>query len=77
MDMTGEYRIAAPREKVWEALNDPEVLQKSIPAIIPLCFEIIFATAILFLFFKNFVVISPPGIRSSRRACLTICLIYF
>ncbi len=31
MDMTGEYRIAAPREKVWEALNDPEILKKSIP----------------------------------------------
>ena len=31
MDMTGEYRIAAPREKVWEALNDPEVLKNSIP----------------------------------------------
>ncbi|MDA1323554.1 MAG: carbon monoxide dehydrogenase subunit G [Proteobacteria bacterium] len=31
MDMTGEYRIAAPREKVWEALNDPEILKASIP----------------------------------------------
>ena len=31
MDMTGEYRIPAPREKVWEALNDPEVLKKCIP----------------------------------------------
>jgi carbon monoxide dehydrogenase subunit G len=31
MDMTGEYRIPAPREKVWEALNDPEVLTKCIP----------------------------------------------
>jgi carbon monoxide dehydrogenase subunit G len=31
MDMTGEYRIAAPREKVWEALNDPEILKLSIP----------------------------------------------
>ena len=31
MDMTGKYRIPAPREKVWEALNDPEVLKKSIP----------------------------------------------
>lgn len=31
MDMTGEYRIPAPRERVWEALNDPEVLKKSIP----------------------------------------------
>jgi carbon monoxide dehydrogenase subunit G len=31
MDMTGEYRIAAPRQKVWEALNDPEILKQCIP----------------------------------------------
>lgn len=31
MDMTGEFRIPAPREKVWEALNDPEILKASIP----------------------------------------------
>jgi uncharacterized protein len=31
MDMTGEYRIPAPREKVWAALNDPEILRASIP----------------------------------------------
>ena len=31
MDMSGERRIAAPREKVWAALNDPEVLRASIP----------------------------------------------
>jgi carbon monoxide dehydrogenase subunit G len=31
MDMTGEYRIPAPRETVWQALNDPEVLKRSIP----------------------------------------------
>ena len=31
MDMTGERRIAAPRERVWEALNDPEVLRAAIP----------------------------------------------
>ena len=30
MDMTGEYRIPATREKVWEALNDPEVLKQCI-----------------------------------------------
>jgi hypothetical protein len=30
MDMTGEYRIAAPREVVWRALNDPETLKRSI-----------------------------------------------
>jgi len=31
MDMTGEYRIAAPRQRVWEALNDPEILKLCIP----------------------------------------------
>ncbi|HEY0182214.1 MAG TPA: carbon monoxide dehydrogenase subunit G [Rhodopila sp.] len=31
MDMTGERRIPAPRQVVWEALNDPEVLKLSIP----------------------------------------------
>lgn len=31
MDMTGEYRISAPRQKVWEALNNPEVLKICIP----------------------------------------------
>ena len=31
MEMTGEQLIPAPREKVWQALNDPEVLQASIP----------------------------------------------
>ncbi len=31
MDMTGEYKIAAPRDKVWAALNDPDVLKASIP----------------------------------------------
>ena len=31
MEMTGERRIPAPRQQVWEALNDPQVLQASIP----------------------------------------------
>src|SRR5215471_16317260 len=31
MDMTGEYRIAAPRQRVWQALNDPETLKHCIP----------------------------------------------
>jgi carbon monoxide dehydrogenase subunit G len=31
MNMTGEQRIAAPRQRVWEALNDPEILKASIP----------------------------------------------
>jgi carbon monoxide dehydrogenase subunit G len=31
MQMTGEYQIPAPRETVWRALNDPEILRQSIP----------------------------------------------
>ncbi len=31
MDMTGEYRISAPQQRVWEALNNPDVLKASIP----------------------------------------------
>ena len=31
MDMSGERRIAASRERVWSALNDPEILKASIP----------------------------------------------
>jgi carbon monoxide dehydrogenase subunit G len=31
MDMSGERLIAAPREKVWDALNDPETLKACIP----------------------------------------------
>jgi carbon monoxide dehydrogenase subunit G len=31
MDMSGDRLIAAPRQKVWEALNDPETLKSCIP----------------------------------------------
>jgi carbon monoxide dehydrogenase subunit G len=31
MDMTGEYRIAAPRDRVWAALNDVEILRRAMP----------------------------------------------
>ena len=31
MELTGERRIEAPRETVWQALNDPEVLKAAIP----------------------------------------------
>lgn len=31
MEMSGEYRIPAPRETVWSALNDPQVLRNTIP----------------------------------------------
>lgn len=31
MDLRGEYRIPAKRERVWEMLNDPDVLRASIP----------------------------------------------
>jgi carbon monoxide dehydrogenase subunit G len=31
MTMTGEIQLAAPREAVWEKLNDPDVLKICIP----------------------------------------------
>lgn len=31
MDIAGEYRIGATRERVWEALNDTGILQRCIP----------------------------------------------
>lgn len=31
MEFTGEYRIPAPQQAVWDALNDPEVLRRSLP----------------------------------------------
>jgi carbon monoxide dehydrogenase subunit G len=31
MDMTGEQLIPLPQQRVWEALNDPEVLKACIP----------------------------------------------
>ena len=31
MEMSGEYNIPAPRQQVWEALNDPEILKACIP----------------------------------------------
>src|SRR5689334_6746985 len=31
MEMTGEFRIPAPRQRVWEGLNDPEILKDAIP----------------------------------------------
>ena len=31
MDVTGEERIAAPRNKVWAGLNDADILRRCIP----------------------------------------------
>ena len=31
MNLTGEHRIEAPRDKIWAALNDPDVLKQAIP----------------------------------------------
>lgn len=30
MDITGEYLVPAPQQRVWDALNDPQVLKASI-----------------------------------------------
>ena len=31
MKLSGSYQIKLEKQKVWEALNDPEILQKTIP----------------------------------------------
>ena len=31
MKLSGSYQINLPKEKVWEALNDPEILRQAIP----------------------------------------------
>ena len=31
MELTGEYEVDAPRERVWTLLNDPETLKACIP----------------------------------------------
>ena len=31
MKLSGSYQIKLEKQKVWEALNDPEILKKSIP----------------------------------------------
>ena len=31
MEISGEVRIPAPRQRVWDALNDPEVLRQAVP----------------------------------------------
>ena len=31
MKLTGSYQINADKQKVWEALNDPEILKQAIP----------------------------------------------
>tara|TARA_B100001996_G_scaffold375561_1_gene355669 strand:- start:62 stop:631 length:570 start_codon:yes stop_codon:yes gene_type:complete len=31
MKLTGSYQINSEKQKVWEALNDPEILKKTIP----------------------------------------------
>ncbi len=31
MKIAGQYKVAAPIERVWEALNDPDILRQAIP----------------------------------------------
>lgn len=31
MELTGEYELAIPRQRVWDLLNDPAVLKQCIP----------------------------------------------
>ena len=51
MKLSGSYQINLNKEKVWEALNDPEILKQSIPG----CDEFIKKpiSSILFFFALN------------------------
>ena len=31
MELSGDVYIPAPRQQVWDALNDPEVLRQAVP----------------------------------------------
>lgn len=44
MELTGAQRIEAPREAVWQALNDPDILRQCIPG----CQELVQASATAF-----------------------------
>ena len=33
MKLTGSYKINLEKQKVWEALNDPEILKQAIPGL--------------------------------------------
>jgi len=52
MEMTGEYEIHAPREEVWDALNDPQILKECLPGceefnkVSDTQFDVIFTTKI-------------------------------
>lgn len=52
MEITGTQSIAAPRQRVWDALNDPEVLIRSLPGCVsvdrisPEEFRVVMAIAI-------------------------------
>ena len=50
MKLTGSYQINLEKQKVWEALNDPEILKQAIPG----CKE----------FKKNFIFDIFPSTRS-------------
>ncbi|KQP19299.1 carbon monoxide dehydrogenase subunit G [Pseudorhodoferax sp. Leaf265] len=52
MEITGTQTIAAPRQRVWDALNDPDMLKRSLPGcesvlrITPEEFKVVVAAAI-------------------------------
>ena len=33
MKLTGSYKINLEKQKVWDALNDPEILKQAIPGL--------------------------------------------
>ena len=34
MKLTGSYKINLEKQKVWDALNDPEILKQAIPCLL-------------------------------------------
>ena len=65
MDITGEYKIAAPPERVWEALNDPEILRQAIPG----CEEI---TALSATEIEAVIVSKIGPVKATFKSLLTI-----
>ena len=66
MDMQGERRIPAPRQAVWERLNDPETLKQCIPG----CERV---DKLSDTEFTAKVVARVGPVKASRRATAALC----
>lgn len=66
MDMSGEQRIPAPREAVWQALNDPGILKACIPG----CQELVKSSDTQM---SAKVVLKVGPVRASFDGAVTLC----